>query len=430
MLVLALLAMGVTTSAAETLSTSQTRDSAAQFLATAPPPPAVGSICLIDTGVDLTPDTSAVHARLSLWDDIVGDTSPTHHGTVVAAMIGAPLNGWGIVGIWPVAGAHIVSIRANTAGGDEFSVSSYYQALQRCDELASFYGIKVVLLALGSEAPLTEEETFALNDRIASVRGHGLNVVAAAGNNNGGALETPAQLPGVLSVGGSAADGTRCAISAAGARLQAPGCGIDALDTASGTPLTFQGTTASAAVAAVAIDALRSWRPELSPDDAEHLLLSTAVPAAGGGRLDVAAAFRAAGLAAVVDSAPPIGSPPPQPPPPDGGLPDLAPPKDRLPRPRVRTRWLARHPSRLEVRLRNLPRAARGVIVVADRRSRGRRQRLHRIVRKQTGTRLNRITVRSRRPLRLTISFVDPSHKRLDSRPLVVRIGAARKGSR
>jgi len=408
-------------STAEIITTSQARVASAEFLATAAAPPSIGAICLIDTGVDQTPDTSRVVARISAWDDTVGDTSPTRHGTLVAALLSAPRNDWGMVGIWP--SGRIVSIRAN-ASGDEFTVDSYYAGLQRCDSVAGYYGINTILLALGSQATPTEEEATALRERLANARAHGLNVVVAAGNNGGGPLETPAQLPGALSVGGSGADGARCAISAIGAALQAPGCGVDAIDPASGGPASFQGTTASAAVAAAAVSALRSYRPDLSPDAADQLLLSTATPTPAGPLLNVAAAFRAAGLASIVDSSPPLGTPPPTSSPPDDGRRDLA-PKSRLPRPKARVRRVPGHPRRLGVRLRNLPRRAVAELSVSDRKRRARARRLRTIARKRVRDRATQIPVPLRRAVRVTIRYRDPSGARLTSRPFVVRVGAA-----
>ncbi len=422
------LAAGSPSAFAETLSTAQARDAGAGFLATAPPPASIGSICMVDTGVDHTPDTEAVQARISLWDDVVGDASPTRHGTLVATLIAAPLNGWGMVGIWP--SARVVSIRANTTGTDAFTVASYYQAMRRCVGVAGFYNIRVLLLALGSDAPLTDEETVALNEIVTIARTAGINVVAASGNNGGGPLETPAQLAGVLSVGGAAPDGALCGISAIGARILAPGCGVDAVDFSTGAAAKFDGTTAAAAVTAAALAALRSWRPELTPDDAEHLVLTTAVAGAGGGRIDVAGAFRAAGLAAVVEGAPPVGAPPPQPPPPDDGRRDLAPPKTRLPRPRARVQRTPRRPNRIQIRLRNLPRSARAVVSVTEQRRRGRGREAHVVARHRTSRRISRVRVRSRKALRVSIRYVDPARRRLSSRTFVARVDAVRRGRR
>ena len=76
------------------------------------------------------------------------------------------------------------------------------------------------------------------------------------------------------------------------------------------------------------LTALRAYKPELTPDQAEQLLLSAADTARAGKVINVAAAFRAAGLGAMVDGYHP---PPPQTPPtpavitvgticPDGGV--------------------------------------------------------------------------------------------------------------
>jgi len=413
---------------AETVTTSQARAASAEFLAAAAGPPSVGAICLIDTGVDQTPDTSRVVARISAWDDIVGDTSPTRHGTLVAALLSAPRNDWGMVGIWP--SGRVVSIRANTSGGDEFTVASYYAGLQRCDSVAGYYGINTILLALGSQAAPTEEEATALKERFANARAHGLSVVVAAGNNSGGPLETPAQLPGALSVGGTAADGSRCAISALGAALQALGCGVDAIESASGGPASFQGTTASAAVTAAAISALRSYRPDLSPDAADQLVVATATTTPAGRVLNVASAFRAAGLGTLVDASAPLGTPPPaQSPPPDDGLPDLA-PKSRLPRPQARVRRVPRHPRRISVRLRNLPKRAVADIALAERRGRGRARRLKVVARKRIRARVARVPAATTRAVRVRIRYRDPSGTRLSSRPLVVRVAAVDRRAR
>lgn len=412
---------------AETVTTSQARVASAEFLATATPPPSVGAICLIDTGVDQTPDTSRVVARISAWDDIVGDTSPTRHGTLVAGLLSAPRNDWGMVGIWP--SGRVVSIRANTSGGDEFTVASYYAGLQRCDSVAGYYGINTILLALGSQAAPTEEEATALKERLANARAHGLSVVVAAGNNSGGPLETPAQLPGALAVGGAAADGSRCAISALGVALQALGCGVDAIDPASGGPASFQGTTASAAVTAAAISALRSYRPDLSPDAADQLVIATATQMPAGPVLNVGSAFRAAGLGALVDASPPLGTSPPPARPPDDGLPDLA-PKSRLPRPQARVRRIPRHPRRISVRLRNLPKRAVADIAIAGRRGRGRARQLKVITRKRIRGRTARMPAPAKRAVRVTIRYRDPSGARLSSRPLVVRVAAAARRAR
>ena len=62
---------------------------------------------------------------------------------------------------------------------------------------------------------------------------------------------------------------------------------------------------------ATALAALRTWRPDLTPDDADRLLTETGAQSAAGRVLDVGAAFTAAGLAA--SPVPPAVAPSPSP---------------------------------------------------------------------------------------------------------------------
>jgi hypothetical protein len=55
-------------------------------------------------------------------------------------------------------------------------------------------------------------------------------------------------------------------------------------------------------VVSAALAALRAYRPTLSASDAERILMDTANASAAGRTLNVAAAFRAAGLRAIVDA--------------------------------------------------------------------------------------------------------------------------------
>ena len=63
---------------------------------------------------------------------------------------------------------------------------------------------------------------------------------------------------------------------------------------------TQQGTSIASAVTAASLAALRTWRPDLSPEAAEALLQTTS----SADRLDVSAAFLAAGYTAGTDVAP------------------------------------------------------------------------------------------------------------------------------
>jgi len=83
--------------------------------------------------------------------------------------------------------------------------------------------------------------------------------------------------------------------------LLALGCGVELADQAGGAEAGSGSSLAAPFVAAV-LAALRDRRPELGVDDAEDLLRNTAQRASGWAMLDVAAAFRAAGLGNLVDA--------------------------------------------------------------------------------------------------------------------------------
>lgn len=407
--------------AAETTETAQARIANAEFLVSAPPQATASAICLVDTGVDESPDTGAVQARMSLWDDTVDDMSPTKHGTHLATMIAASANGWGMVGIWP--GAKLVSIRANLAGADAFPVASYYQGMRRCRSVAAHYGVTTILLALGSTEPLTDDERSLLEDEVTAATRQNLVVVAAAGNTSGGPVTAPANLDGVFSVGGVAADATRCAISAVGAILNAPGCGLDAIR-GDGTPAPgVQGLSEAAAVVAASIAALRAYRPDLDPEAATQLLLDHSVAAPSGAVLDVEATFRAAGLETLV------GPPATTPRPPSGArprsrtkpLPDLTAPVTRLPRPRALVR---RTRPGLVVAVRNRDRDLAVSVEVRDRSSRSRaRGRVARFIRRSDRF---KVIVKSRSRLSVRVRLVDTSGVRPASRAVAFKLPTAR----
>jgi hypothetical protein len=393
---------------AETVGlTAQAKAARAEFLLTATPPASAAAICLVDTGVTLNPDTPGVVDRIALEGD-PSDLGQTGHGTRMAMYIGAPANGWGMVGVWPA--ARIVSVRANVLGQDSFTPAGYNFGLKQCDKDANHYGIKVALLALSSESQLTPDETEALNGTVAAARSHGLNVVVAAGNNDGRPPGVPASIPGAFSVAASnTGTGDRCPFSATGASLLAPGCSLDGADPATGQTTTAdQGTSQAAALVAAGVAALRTWRPDLTPDEVDRLLRETATSSAEGGRLDLAAAFTAAGLgslipSAIVPSPTPTPQPPSPPPPPKR--------KKRLPSPKLSVRTQGHGAKRtITVRMSNRPRGASATVRVYANARGGRLKRAATRTRRSSAV---RIRVRSWR--RVTAFFVDPTGQRLAS---------------
>jgi hypothetical protein len=218
-------------------------------------------------------------------------------------------------------------------------------------------------LPLSSVIQPSPDQTAAFADAVAKAQAQGIAILAAAGNQPG-PIELPASEPGIFAVGaGDTTSGGICSISATTSlTFYAPGCALDTIDPLADTPLCCgNGTSQASAYAAGVLVALRSYDPALTPAAATQLLLSTTT----NGHLDVAAAFRAGGLGAIVNSgnaaipkpAPTTTTPTPTPTP--------APTSSRatLPAPSVKTvEWRA---GVLRITLRSLPRGARLHVEIA-----------------------------------------------------------------
>jgi subtilisin family serine protease len=302
--------------------TAQARAMNAEWVPYLDPPPKPAAICLVDTGVNVTPDTldypaGPIVERVALdGGSGEGGTSPEQlHGTYMAMTAAAPINGWGTVGMWP--GLRIVSIRARGASEAAFAYTRYQRAISACAVEADRWGAVVTNLSLGCNCEPTADEAASMQDVVESAhRSADMSVVASAGNSGAG-IGNPASEPGVLSVGASDGTGSLCSFSNRGSLgLIAEGCGLDGSDPFSGEPYVgwAGGTSAAAAEVSAALALLRSYRPDMRWDQAESLLRESAVQSIAGPVMNVEQAFRSAGLGALVDAAKrrePTESPPP-----------------------------------------------------------------------------------------------------------------------
>lgn len=383
--------------------TPQAVGSAAEFLLRTTPPNPPAAICLVDTGVNANPDTASVIARYSVYELDGSDKSPTLHGTRLAMALGAARNDWGIVGFWP--GLPIVSVQSNEAGQDTFTAGGFLSGMQECLDRTNLHPIKVILVSVASEVPLSALEAEALTDIIAQARARGVNVVVSAGNRSGGPVGTPADVAGALSVGAAdAGSGVLCASSATGALLLAPGCSIVSGDPVTGQVTTSQeGTSAAAAFVAAAVASLRSWRPDLAAQDVERIISDSAIVSPAGRHLHLANAFTAIGWQNI--TLPPAAAPPPVPPA----------TKERLVKPRVSVR-LRR--GVLTVKAANRPAGARIVAAVYVRTQRGKFRRAARRTRAAAT-----VKIRVKRWSRVTVRFTDPAGVRTESPATTVTRG-------
>src|ERR1019366_8104981 len=135
------------TAGAETAITAQAVADNGAFLPYAPAPAQLAGLCLVDTGVDLNPDTEGVVVERTALDGGSGeDVSPTLHGTVLAMMAGAPANGWGMVGTAPRA-IQIVSVSIVEPGQTTFPFDAYAAGITACLRVRQQHNVRVINLS-------------------------------------------------------------------------------------------------------------------------------------------------------------------------------------------------------------------------------------------------------------------------------------------
>jgi len=183
------------------------------------------TIAVVDTGVDLAhPDLAA---NLVPGYDAIGDsTDPAAiqddngHGTHVAGIAAASLNGIGIVGV--AYGAKIMPIKAMDSQGEGADAD-----LAAGIEWAADHGAKIINLSLGSD-----QQSGILQAAIQYAVGKGCLIVAAAGNHEpggSGALVYPANDPGVLAVTASDQSDRLAYFSDSGPQVALAAPGVDIL---------------------------------------------------------------------------------------------------------------------------------------------------------------------------------------------------------
>jgi hypothetical protein len=389
--------------AQELTLTAQAVAAHAEFLTQAPPPPVQGVLCLVDSGVDVNPDTESILVgRESLFGGTLDDVTAYHHGTYVSMVAGAAANGWGMVGAWPQ--LKVLSIRALPEASAHMAGEAYRAGILRCVEAKNTGAadVRVVELALGGPPTgRAAAELAQMADAVAYARQFGIVVISAAGND-GSAVNAPAALPGVIAVGAAGRDGALCGFSSRGPELDLTslGCDMDVATVPAGDAGIGQSTSLASAFTAGIATALRSYRPDLSVSETEQLLIGQA--SASTRMLDASATFRAAALGSLVDAyrpPAPIASPAPAP----AARLACDPHRRVCAVPRlVRQRRGAR---RIVVRLASVPKGAAVLVRVNGR--------------KRLRTRSRIIRIRVRRNQTVSIRFV--ARGRASSEPLIIR---------
>jgi hypothetical protein len=216
-------------------------------------------VTMIDAGVDLSheefvgrPDTLALNTQT------VGANQDELHGTATASIVGAPVNGKGLVGIYPQAKLQLwdASPTGQLTVGDEIAGLA----------AARRHGQGVINLSLGGSDRLPIEEHAILN-----AFGAGLLVVASAGNSRqeDSPLSYPASFAHVLTVGATDEDDRVTVFSSASPAmdLAAPGqdmtTAVPTLWEPSGYA-SLDGTSFSAPLVSGAAAAVWTLRPTLT----------------------------------------------------------------------------------------------------------------------------------------------------------------------
>ncbi|MEH3052996.1 MAG: S8 family serine peptidase [Patulibacter minatonensis] len=192
-------------------------------------------LCLLDTGVNITPDTPAddlngpIVARLALdggTGTAQGDGYPYDHGTQMASIIAAPRNGWGTVGVFPQ--ARIVSIRV-TEGTEQFiSPTSIRQGVRRCVQFADEIKVRLAVVTIAVTNYAQRPVDVPYWDRARQfARDSDTLVIAAAGNDADSGAVAPLAVPDILSVSAGTDSVEKCPFVAQldqTPALRGPGC--------------------------------------------------------------------------------------------------------------------------------------------------------------------------------------------------------------
>jgi len=225
-------------------------------------PPAVAPTSPLIALVDSKLDSSHPEFQGSNISTLPGRPVTDAHGTATASVAAAPVNGVGILGLWPGARALNIPLRSDISCRD--SAANIALAIEN--------GAAVINMSYGSGS-LCFPEYVALQFAVA----RGIVPVAAAGNEfaQGNPLEFPASLPHVLTVAAVRRDGTSSFFSNANAAIDLSAFGEDVLTAVppgfdnDGIPdgyLRQDGTSFAAPMVAAAVAWVRAARPDLSAD--------------------------------------------------------------------------------------------------------------------------------------------------------------------
>lgn len=183
--------------------------------------PTTGSginVAVIDTGIDLVhPDLTAnIKGGYNAISPTKSANDDNGHGTHVAGIIGALDNTVGVVGVAPTVNLYAVKVLNRNGSG-------YFSDIIEGIDWAVAHNINVINMSLGASSDVQ-----AFHDAVIRAHDAGIVIVAAAGNDSGGAVNYPGAYPEVIGVSATDSNDLVAAFSSVGPEvdLAAPGASV------------------------------------------------------------------------------------------------------------------------------------------------------------------------------------------------------------
>ena len=266
-------------------------------------PPGPGKpVTIVDSGLDVTHEEFQSRPNTTVLNRQTLETADEDHGTEVASVVAAPVNGLGLVGVYPQA-----VLRSWDASPFAFITSG--SAVQGIIA-ATREGPGVINLSFGGDDPDP-----VLEQAIVYAFRHGSLVVSSAGNEglDGNPLSYPASYPHVLTVAATGQSGTVASFSSESpyVDLAAPGVDIPVAEPIADDPtgyISASGTSFSAPMVSGAAAWVWTTRPSLDNTQLFDVLRMSAHDIAPAG-YDRATGFGMLDIPAALTFTPPLPDP-------------------------------------------------------------------------------------------------------------------------
>jgi len=225
-------------------------------------------VAVVDTGVDYTHED--LYGRVIRgYDYVNNDADPMDdqgHGTHCAGIIGATLNNR--VGIAGVSRVSIMAVKALDSQG-----SGYYSWISSGIRYAVDNGADVISMSLGGPS-----DSQVMRDACDYAWNNGVLVVAAAGNDYGGAVSYPARYGSVMAVSAIDSRDRLASYSNVGPEVEVCAPGSSVLSTYPGNQYkSMSGTSMACPHVAGVAGLVFSENPYLSNVDVRNILCDTAI---------------------------------------------------------------------------------------------------------------------------------------------------------